>query len=211
MALSSNVIQHKNALASSDEILLLLEINIPSLVDPIYITNNNEDVTWNGENWISFGFTIDEISEDADNSVPEVNLMLPNANRAMEQYIIEYDLWLKQNPHQSIDTTLYIVSSADIANPVPIQSYSYEISKYSSNSQWVTFTLTFDNLFIKRFPKNRITRNSCRWKFGSTECGYTILGSETCNKTLTACRGFNNSGRFGAFPSVGGKLDKVYL
>lgn len=208
---SSNVIQHKNSLASSDEILLLLKLEIPSLTDPIYITNNNEDVTWDSKTWLTFGFTIDDISEDADNSIPEVNLLISNASRAMERYIIEYDIWLKANAHQPIATTLYIVSSADISNTTPIQSYLFEIGKYSTTSEWATFTLTFDNLFIKRFPKNRITRNSCRWKFASSQCGYTITGSETCNKTLTACRSYSNSSRYGGFPSVGGRLNKVFL
>jgi len=209
--LSNNVIEHKNSLASDKEILLLLEINIPSIENPIYITNNNEDVTWNGETWQTLGFDIDDIVDESNNSIPEVNLKISNASRAMELYIIKYDIWLKQNPHQAIDTTLYIVSSADLANTTPIQSYSYEVSKYATDPEWATFTLSFGNLFIKRFPKNRITRNSCRWRFGSTECGYSIIGSETCNKTLSNCRSYNNSERFGAFPSVGGRLDKVYL
>ena len=211
MSLSNAVIQHKNAIASDQSIYLLLQIDIPSLVDPIYITNNNENVSWNSIDWLTFGFTIDDINEDSDGSIPEVNIKISNASRAIELYLNEYDLWLKQNTLEKITVTLFIVSSADLLNTTPIASYSFDVGKYATDANWATFTLTFENFYIKRFPKNRITRNSCRWRFGSIECGYTPGIGETCNKTLTACRSYNNSERFGAFPSVGGTLNKVYL
>lgn len=211
MSLSSNVIQHKNSLASSDGIFVLLKAEIPSLGSPVYLANNNEDVTWNSQTWQKFGFDIDEITEDSDGSIPEVTISVANASRMMEAYIIEYDLWLKTNYHENIKATIYIVSEADLANTTPIASYKFDVGKFTTNPEWVEFTLTFENFYIKRFPKNRIMRNSCRWVFGSTQCGYSIVGSETCNKTLTACRSYNNSSRFGGFPSVGGKLSKVFL
>lgn len=210
MTLSNAVKEHKNALASDGQIFTLLEINIPSEATPIYVTSNNEDVVWNSETWTSFGFEVDDIREESDNATPELTVRVTNVNRAMELYIHEYDTWLKLNAHEPITTVMYFVSSKDLANATPIKSYAFDVSKYSTDAQWASFTLSFENFHIKRFPKNRILRDSCRWLFGSTECGYTPVGAETCNKTLTDCRSYNNSSRFGASPSAGGSLNKVY-
>ena len=181
------------------------------MASPIYITNNNEDVIWDSITWQTFGFKLDDITENSDGSIPEIKINVNNSSRVLESYIIDYNLWLKQNYHENIKVTIYLVSSADLTNTTPIASYKFDVGKFSSDQDWVTFTLTFENFYIKRFPKNRILRNSCRWRFGSLQCGYTPTLGQTCDKTLTTCRSYNNSGRYGAFPSVGGKLTKVFL
>jgi len=208
ITLSSIVIDQKNDLGSTEAILIALELSIPSLSEPIYIVRNNENITWNSHTWQSFPFSIDEISETASNEVPSVAITLANASRAMEMYVSQYDVWLKENAHQPIVATIHVLSTADLANTNSILTMSFEISSFSSTAQAITFNLTQKNLYIKSFPPNKITRK-CHFKFGSTQCGVTTGG--TCNKTLVNCRLHNNSIRFGGYPSVGGKFDKVYL
>jgi phage-related protein len=207
LPLSSIVIDQKNSLGSTEAILVALELSIPSLSEPIYIVRNNEDITWNSHIWQSFPFSIDEISETASNEVPSIAITLANASRAMEMYISQYDIWLKQNSHQPIVATIHVLSTADLNNTSSILTMSFEISSFSSTAQAMTFNLTQKNLYIKSFPPNKITRK-CHFKFGSTECG--VITGGTCDKTLNDCRNHNNSFRFGGYPSVGGKLDKVY-
>jgi len=206
--ISSVVIDQKNDLGSTDAIVVALQLDIPSLAEPIRLVRNNENITWDSQVWQSFPFEIDEISETATNEVPSVAITLANASRAMEMYVSQYDAWLKENAHQPIIATIHVLSTADLANTNAILSMSFEISSFNSSAQVMTFNLTQKNLYIKSFPPNKITRK-CHFKFGSTECG--VLTGGTCNKTLADCRRHNNSVRFGGYPSVGGKLDKVYL
>lgn len=207
ITLSSNVIDHKNDLSSTEAFLIALELSIPSLPEPIYLIRNNENIIWRGITWQSFPFSIDEISETSTNEVPSVAITLANASRAMEMYVAQYDTWLKENAHQPIIGTIHVISTADLANPNAIRSISFEISSFNSTAQAMTFNLTQKNLYMKRFPPNALTRK-CHFKFGSPECGINTGG--TCNKTLSDCRRHNNSFRFGGYPSVGGTLEKVY-
>lgn len=208
LPLSSIVIDQKNSLGSSDPIILLLKLTIPSLVAPIRLTRNNEDVTWQTATWQAFPWTIDDITENATGEVPQVVIQLANTSRVIEAYITEYDVWLKLNSHQPIIAEIIIVSTADLANTTPIASFEFEVSHFNTNATTASFYLTQKNIYLLRFPPDRITRR-CRWKFGSVQCGVTPLVGQTCNKTLSACRGYNNSVRFGGYPSVGGKLEKV--
>ncbi|MEW5832139.1 MAG: hypothetical protein AB1763_04815 [Campylobacterota bacterium] len=206
--LSSIVIDHKNDLASNEAFLIALELSIPSLESPIYLIRNNENITWRGITWQAFPFSIDEISETSTNEVPSIAITLANASRVMELYVTQYDAWLKENPHQPIVATIHIISTADLANTDSIRSMSFEISSFNSTAQAMVFNLTQKNLYVKRWPPNAITRK-CHFKFGSVECGVNSAG-KTCNKTLSDCRRHANSIRFGGYPSVGGKLEKVF-
>lgn len=200
LPLSAIVIETKNDISSNESMIVLLKLDVPSLVDPIYIARNNENITWNTVEWISFPFDIDDVNDDISGEVPEVSIKIANASRTIEQYLIEYDLWLKANSHIPVTATIYVINTADIANNTPIVSYEFEVSSFNTDAEWAYFRLTFKNFYNMRFPKNRMMRNSCRWKFGSAECGHTIVGNETCNKTLTDCKSYNNSLRYGGFP-----------
>lgn len=206
--LSSAVIEQKNDLSSTESILILLELDIPSLSEKIKLVRNNEDVLWNGSNWQSFPFDLDEISEASAGEIPQLSIRIANASRVIEKYLTDYDQWLKLNFHKQIIATIYLIATSDIANNSPIKSYEFEVSSFYTNAREAVFNLTQKNIYAMQFPNNRITRK-CRFKFGSVECGLNVLDGQSCNKTLSDCRRFNNSIRFGGFPSVGGKMDKT--
>lgn len=209
LTVSQNVMDHKNALSSSDPILYCLELIVPSMVETIKIVNNNEDIIWNGSTWQAFPFKMEsDLTEQSSGEVQQASISIANASRTMQMYLMQYDTWLKLNPHQPITVKIHIVSTADLLNISPIRTFEFKVKDFSTNAYAVKLNLAQDNIYLKRFPPNRITRR-CRWKFGSIECGYTPAPGETCDKSLTACRTFNNSTRFGGFPSVGNKLEKV--
>ena len=86
--------------------------------------------------------------------------------------------------------------------------FEFKVSSFYTNATEAVFMLTQDNVYLLRFPPNKLIRR-CRFKFGSLECGYTPIAGQVCNKTLTACRSYNNSERFGGYPSVGGGFERV--
>lgn len=208
--LSPAVIEHKNSLSSVDPILYCLEIVLPSAIENIKIVNNNEDIVWAGSTWQAFPFKMESDIAEQSGEVQQVSISVANASRVMQRYLMEYDLWLKLNPHQNITVKIHIISTADLSNTTPIRMFEFKVNSFSTNAYAVKLNLSQDNIYMKRFPPNRITRR-CRWKFGSIECGYTPAAGETCDKSLSACRSFNNSTRFGGFPSVGNKLEKVVV
>lgn len=210
LPLSSTVIDQKNDLHSTDAIILLLELDIPSVIDPLRLARNNSDVSWNGHTWVAFPFDMDEINDTTTGEIPQVAIQIANASRAIEAYLIEYDTWLKLNSHRPIIATIRIVSTADLVNTTPVASFVFEVSHFKTTAATATFFLAQKNIYSLRFPPNRASRK-CRWRFGSVECGVVALPGQTCNKTLSDCRSFSNSVRFGGFPSVGGALEKVYV
>lgn len=197
-----------NKLASPNIILVLLDINIPN-TPTFYVTNNNENVTWNGNEYISFDFELEDISFSSKSEVTEWVVKFSNVNRVIEAYLQNYDLYLKQNGVQGNDITLDLrtVSSGDLGNLTPIQHYQSILNQPSSDAQWAVFKLTPKNTFNSTFQR-KIHKNFCSWKFKGAECGY-VGTAQVCDRTLTTCRAYNNAPRFGAFAGVGARGIKL--
>jgi lambda family phage minor tail protein L len=200
--LSSEIIQQKNDLGSTDSFLVLLEITIPDVTEPIRVVSNTEDITWNGHSWIAFPFEMEEISEQSQGEIPRVELRIPNVDRTVEGYLQEYDAYVKRNGPADITVGIYVVSTATLDDPTPVVYHEYILVQPTSTHDYITFTLGAPNPYRKRFPLNRILKNNCRYKFKQERCGYTGTAT-SCNKTLVRCRELNNSTRYGGFPGVG--------
>jgi phage-related protein len=200
--LSSEVIAQKNALGSDEAFLVCLEITIPEVTEPIRLVSNTENINWRGHEWVAFAFILEEISEQTEGEIPSVELRVPNVDRIIEGYIQEYDKYVKENGPADITVGIYVVSTATLDSPDYVAYHEFILIHPVSDSKYVTFTLGAPNPYRRRFPLNRILKNSCRFKFKGERCGYT--GTETsCNKSLTRCRELNNSTRYGGFPGAG--------
>ena len=79
-------IQDLNALGTDSVLLVALEINIPS-TPTVYVVNNGENITFDGNEYIAFPFEIGEITAEA-GATPQFQLKLDNTTRAIEKYII---------------------------------------------------------------------------------------------------------------------------
>lgn len=212
MALSSQTIQDKNALNTDAVLITLLEIQIPSIDSEtetkttlsVPITSDNTNTVWNGETYIPFHFELDDKSFSSKSEVVQWSIKVSNTTRVMEQYIQDYDLLLKQYGIDGNQIVCYIrvVNSKDLDNATPIVEHRAILSQPKSDAQWASFVLTPNNLSKRQFPFRKILKNFCAWKFKSTKCGYEGTG-EFCDKTLTTCRLYENSPRFGGFIGVG--------
>jgi lambda family phage minor tail protein L len=203
--LSSQTIQDKNDLNTDAVILSLLEINIPS-TPIVYLTNNNENVIWNGNEYIALPYELEDLGFTSKSEVTQWSIKISNVNRIMSQYTQQYDAYLKKNGIDGNKITCIIraVNSKDLSNPVPIIEYKSFLSQPKNQRDYTTFVLTPNNVDKIRFPPRTILKNQCTWKFKSQQCGYVGDG-EFCDKTLTTCREYNNSPRFGGFVGVGGR------
>ena len=203
MALSLTAIQEKNKLGTDSVFAVLLEITIPD-TPIIYITSNGDNITWNSQTWLAFPFDIGELNEEGKNEVPQWTITLDNRQRVIEQYLQQYDQYLKVNgvDGNEIKCTCHIVNTKDLANTQTVKTVYFELSQPTTTSENATFILTADSPFNITAPKRRFIKQFCYWKFKGNECGYA--GAETmCDKTLTRCKQLNNSPRFGGFAGVG--------
>jgi lambda family phage minor tail protein L len=204
MALSLTAIQEKNALGTDSIFYILLKIVIPGVDNPITITNNGDDVQWDSTSWLAFPFNISELTEDGSGEIPQWTITLDNKQRVIERYISQYDQYLKTYgiENNQIKCTCFIINSKELDNPEPIKEVFFELSHPSTNAETATFVLNADSPFSIMTPKRRFVQEYCYWKFKSIECGYT--GTDiTCDKSLSQCKSYGNSGRFGGFPGVG--------
>lgn len=191
----------KNKLTQGSVWLSMLEINIPSVDETVRIVNNNEDITWNGNNWQRFPFELDEVSENSNGETSQFQIKVGNVNNIIGQYIRQYEVHTKLSGFQPITVSLYIVNSKDLDNETPVYKTNLILTTSSINAIEVAFTVSARDLYRARTPIHKMYPNSCRFKFKDGFCAYN--GSETvCDKTLGRCRELNNSANFGGFPTI---------
>jgi len=212
LSLSSIAIEEKNKLVSDSVWLVCLKIVIPGEGNPIFVVRNNEDLTWNyGSNpdpyiWQAFPFELDEVGDTSKGEIPKVTVKISNISRAMEFYVQQYDTYCKTYGYSPIDVYIYVVNTKVIADDVtaaPEVEHQFELVQPTMDAKWATFDLGAANPFNRRFPQGRLLKNFCRWRaFKGSRCGY-IGAATSCDRTLTQCRDYGNSERFGGFPGAG--------
>lgn len=195
-----SIISSLNSLEDGGVLVVCLKIEIPG-TDTIYITNNNEAVTFLQNQYISFPFQISELTFGSTGEVPQWQIQIDNTTRIMEQYLQLYDAYLKQyGPNDNeIKTTLYVVNALDTSDSILEEVFILE--SFSTDSNWASFTFSAKSTFTVRYPPRRILQNFCSWKFKSTKCAYSGPGT-SCDKSIKQCRIYNNSIRFGGFPGI---------
>jgi len=201
LSLSSAAIVEKNKLASDGNWLILLEIVLTDGQE-IRVCRNTDDVLWDGETWVAFPFELDDMAEMSAGEVPQLAVRLGNQTKAIQQYLES------GNGGVGATVTIRVVHKPKDEDPTGSAEIemAYVCTGCSATSEWATFTLGTGNPFRKRFPRNRVFKNICRWGFKSVQCGFVeteLLPYATCNKTLSACRERQNSKRFGGFPAAG--------
>lgn len=193
-------IQDLNELGTDSVLLVALEINIPS-TPTVYIVNNGENITFDGNEYIAFPFEIGEITAEA-GTTPTFQIQIDNTTRAIERYIIEYDTYLKQNgiDGNGITAVCRVLNTKDLSQAVMTEYF--DLTSFDATNKVVTFNLGTNSLFNKTYPPRKMYANFCSFKFKDNRCGYAGALT-TCNKTLTDCRARNNSTRFGGFVGLG--------
>lgn len=192
-------IQDLNKLGSDGVVLLCLKLEIAGQSN-IYLVNNNENITFKTNEYIAFPFTIGDLTSGK-GEVPNFTINIDNTTRAINNLMIQYDLYLKQNGIEGnkVYATLYAVNTIDLTEE--IIAHKFELTSWDITNKWASFKMGASNPFLNIYPPRKIFASFCGFKFKDNRCGYS--GVETiCNKTLTRCRELSNSPRFGGFVGV---------
>ena len=194
--LSSTEIIKKNKLTSSDAELLFLKF-VYKQEAPVCICLNNTSLTWNSITWYPGVFSVSGIEETNHGDIPSISFTFTDLERVIIPEIDNFGGCI------GAEVTLYVVNSANLASNTPVLEESMLVLDTVIDDKLnVNFTLGAENLLYLRVPKNRYLRNTCRFKFKNSLCGYT--GTETdCDRTYARCKELGNQARYGGFPSIG--------
>lgn len=200
-----STISDKNSLGSGAVFTTLLQINIPNS-DTLYVTNNGEDVIWNGNTYIPAPFEINTINEDTKGEAPILELSITNINRYIQRLVTEYDYLIKTQgaTYSRLECFISVVNLKDLSNTTPILQVYGGLDDIRTDIKNVKFSFKGDALHSKEFPRHKVLKNFCRFTFKDSGCGYSGTAFTTCDNTLPACRERNNSVRFGGFVGVTG-------
>lgn len=196
LSISTQAIEEKNKLASSDPWLLLLEINYPNET-PVRLVWNTESISWDGETWQAATFVLGDQEESNEGDVPSVNLGIIDIERNLIPLIDDYGGGV------GAEVTIRVVHSAYLGNNTPELEEDYEIIDVSVDAQSrVNFKLGAENLSNYRSPPDIFLQGHCRYKtFKGNHCGYDG-DDEDCDRTFEDCRSKNNQERFGGMPGL---------
>jgi lambda family phage minor tail protein L len=195
LTLSDVAIIEKNKLHSDSAWIILLDIVIPGIPEPVQICRNSENITWNGSKYTAFPFELGDVTEDNKGSLPSIELKVSNVARSMQYYLEKGGGGVKST------VILRVVNSKhlDVTNPEVEELFM--VTSMKVDAKWVTFKLGVGYPSGARRPLRRLLKNFCPFKYKGIECG-CMSSLTTCNHNLADCRVRGNSKRFGGEPGI---------
>ena len=193
LSLSAIARKEKNELSTDSAFIVLLDIRLGE--ETVRICYNTDDVTWNGNLYQAFPFTIGEVTENTDGSDPDVELKVDNVSQALQCAVEE------ANGGNGTEVILRVVNSLALETDYAEMEEFFVVTKTQVDQQYITFHLGSEYSSRTRRPLNRYMKNSCSFKYKDVRCGCTS-NYPTCDHTLTDCRARGNSHRFGAFQGI---------
>ena len=188
----------KNRLSSMGAWLILLTITLPDST-VVRVVRNNEDITFQGNVFVAFDFSIDAVEFDTKGRLPSVSLRVGNAGRVFQAYI--------EAQEGIVDSTvlMQVVNSSLLNQDFSELDLSFVIEKTIADSNYVVFELGIPSPLNKRFPLYRYSGAICNWasRFRGAECRYSLGSPTTCDGQLVTCQTLNNSANYGGFPGLG--------
>lgn len=185
--------REKNKLSTGSAFIILLDIKLGT--DTARICYNTEDITWNGNLYQAFPFSLGEVSESTDGSEPHVELQVDNTSQTL-QYAVE-----ESDGAGGTEVVLRVVNTEALDNLVPEIEEKFVVTKTDVNRDYISFNLGAEYSSRTRRPLMRFMKNSCPFQYKSLRCG-AVSQLTGCNHTLTDCRLRNNSERFGGFQGI---------
>ena len=189
------IIIEKNKIATASAWLVLIDVILDGGATTLYFVNNTEDVVFNSNTYTAINFELDATKYSSKGEIPSLQLRISNVTRLIQAYLEALDGAVGDQ------VRIRVVNSEHLTEDYTELEMLYDILDSESTGLWATFTHGAPNPLRSRFPRNRYIAQHCNWIFKEAECTY--VGAETiCDRTLDACRAYNNSARFGGFPGL---------
>ena len=162
----------------------------------LHLAEGKADIVYGGLPYTAFPIKHSGTEENASGQIDQLTVSVSNVSRLIQAYLEAYD-W------RGLKVTITLAWANQLADPDAHIDFVYYIDTYTANEEVAEFTLTSKlDILDAQLPAGKYNRNFCRWKFKSTECGYSGAES-TCDKRKTTCENtMNNVLRYGGFPSI---------
>lgn len=202
--LSSGLLSEKEKLTNRPIRLFIIESG--SLASEVLrYAEYGQNVTFAGQVYNAAPIKCETTTENLASEIDSMMVSFGNVDRSFVHYLESHDGL--RNSKVTIRTVF-----ADILDQT--DAYTDDIF-YVANSSMSATAAAFQlksklNLLDVELPLRRFHRDTCQWKFKSTECGYTGV-SGTCNHTLKNCNTLENKERFGGFPGVGTAIWRIFV
>jgi phage-related protein len=204
-SLPATLVSQKNKISSADPWILLLEVTIPEIDNPVLrLARNTEDVTFGGtlatpNVYTKFPFELDATKECSKGEIPSITLSVTNINQILQSYVEAYDGLVGQK------VTLIVVNANYLDESYAELTLYFDIMACSLDSTWIKFSLGAPSPLNRRFPLYKYIATSCNWRsnFKGVECKYKGVDI-SCKGTLEDCLTKNNSMNFGGYPGLAG-------
>ncbi|MEO9387061.1 MULTISPECIES: DUF1833 family protein [Chromobacterium] len=190
----------KSKVASEAAYLLFVEIFVPDkatgeIIETIRIVNNTDDLTFNGARYSALQFDLD-VKQEA-GGLPAITLSIRDPKGVIRAYMEQYQ--------GGVDFTVAIHAAFSSAlDAPPDTSEFFMVTSASAPSYGAVFVLGAENPLSQPFPRRRMRRDYCAWRYKGAECKYQG-GMPTCDYTLkgpNGCAAHGNTINFGGAPGI---------
>ncbi len=209
-SLDANLILEKNKIQSDSPWLLFLEItlltpNNPNEVNPLklYFVRNPENITYSGQEYIAFPFTVEPYKSTNKGEIPIVEIKVSNITQYIQKYLEYYQGGVGSN------CKITVVNRANLDASYTELEIEYDVISCEANEDFIIFRVGAPNPLTQRFPLYRYIASHCRWTFRDAECGYTETTFANCERTMEDCRERERIEWFGGFPGLRNDTIKI--
>lgn len=167
ISLHSDLKSDKNLLGNIFPWVTLYEIQIDASPSYYRIAAYPEDVTWNSQTWTAYPVKHGNMREDSEGGLFSFSVTIGDVLQVIRASLESADNIV------GFTTKVHLVNTKYISDATAVLTQEYEVVGATANQTSVSLTLGFSNLMTRPFPSNRFLRDTCRWAYQSTECGYT--------------------------------------
>lgn len=190
----------KSRVASDAAYLIFLEIFVPDpetgdIIDTIRLVNNPEDVVLNSITFYSMQFDLSVKAEAG--GLPSVNLSIFDPKGIVRSYMEQYQ--------GGVDFEVAVHAAFSNALDAPPDATEYFIVTSASAPDYsASFTLGAENPLSQPFPRRRLRRDYCGWRYKDHRCKYAGT-MPSCDYSLqgdNGCAAHGNTINFGGAPGI---------
>lgn len=194
--------------------LLLWELELSS-IERVYLVNNEEGFTFEGNTYRPFPVTLEVLEETLGGDIPGLNLVVSNISREFSGFL--------QHRQGLLDRTVYLRIVSASHPEEPALRHRFTIRSSSATESEATFRLSQVPFADIDIPYRKFHRSSCHHAFRGEACGWAfpslppgVQDSTSCSKRLDGPNGCVAHGlmyeaagqpskwpaRFGGFPGI---------
>lgn len=166
MTMPAALTAEKNKLSQEGCWVWLIDFVLPNSGGTLRFASNTEDVTYRGNTYSAFAFSIESLVLNVDGKLPTLDLHITNVGLALQQYIRDYEGFVDGT------VTLTYVNTELLGQDYSEDARTFTVLGCDNQLIDVTLHLGVPSALRRRVPKDKYSNSHCRHKWQSGRCGY---------------------------------------